>query len=240
VGGERGALSTRPAGRAAAAFVAAVLAGWVALSAVTIAIGLLTTEVVLASDGARTTDDRVAIWLAARRTGFLNDVTAVVSDIGDVYVLAPLVALTAVLLAVRKGWIVAAIVVAAPIIESAVYRTTTLVVERPRPAVHRLERLPPDASYPSGHTAASVAVYGAIALLLSAHLRRRRSRVAVWAVALGLAALVAFARVYRGMHHPLDVAAGALVGAGALVVSVLAARAAGHVRSGSDRAGSDA
>jgi membrane-associated phospholipid phosphatase len=31
----------------------------------------------------------------------------------------------------------------------------------------------------------------------------------------------------RGMHHPLDAAAGALVGIGALCVAVLAARAAG-------------
>jgi membrane-associated phospholipid phosphatase len=41
--------------------------------------------------------------------------------------------------------------------------------------------------------------------------------------------------MYRGMHHPTDVAAGMLVGIGTLVVAVTAARAAGAARSAEAR-----
>ena len=37
---------------------------------------------------------------------------------------------------------------------------------------------------------------------------------------------VAASRMYRGMHHPIDVAAGALLGMAALVIIVFACRAA--------------
>ncbi len=60
------------------------------------------------------------------------------------------------------GFILAAIGV-----EAATYRATTLVIHRQRPAVPRLDDLPADASYFSGHTAASVAVYCGIALVIT-------------------------------------------------------------------------
>jgi undecaprenyl-diphosphatase len=45
-----------------------------------------------------------------------------------------------------------------------------------------------------------------------------------WVVALLATAVIGFARVYRGMHHPSDVAAGALLGLAALGVAIIAAR----------------
>ena len=52
--------------------------------------------------------------------------------------------------------------------------------------------------------------------------------VRVLAVVLGVAIplFVAWARMYRGMHHLSDVIAGLLMGLGALVILVFAARAA--------------
>ncbi len=69
---------------------------------------------------------------------------------------------------------------------------------------------PATASFPSGHAATAFA--GAYVLT-----RVWRSvRVGLWAVAL----LIAFSRIYVGVHYPLDVIAGALVGlsCGAFVV----------------------
>ena len=54
------------------------------------------------------------------------------------------------------------------------YRATTLVVHSHRPRVVRLEHLPVNASYPSGHTAASIAVYGGLVLLLTSQVHERR------------------------------------------------------------------
>jgi undecaprenyl-diphosphatase len=101
-----------------------------------------------------------------------------------------------------------------------------LVIHRQRPQVHRLDQLPVDASYYSGHTAASVAVYCGLALLITSRIRSTGLRIACWAIAIAIPLLVAFSRMYRGMHHPTDVGAAMFVGIGTLVVALAAARAA--------------
>ena len=58
----------------------------------------------------------------------------------------------------------------------------------------------------------------------------RPLRFAVWGIALVLATFVAASRLYRGMHHPLDVTGGMFVGVGAVVVLVFACRAAEAAR----------
>ena len=55
----------------------------------------------------------------------------------------------------------------------------------------------------------------------------RALRVSAWAVAILIPVFVASSRMYRGMHHPLDVAGGLVVGIGALLVLLFACRAAG-------------
>jgi undecaprenyl-diphosphatase len=93
--------------------------------------------------------------------------------------------------------------------------------------VVRLEQLPVNASFPSGHTAASVAVYGGLALLLASRFSSRALRVTAWTLAVAMVTFVATARMYRGMHHPLDVAGGVVLGIATLVVLVFACRTAG-------------
>ena len=44
-------------------------------------------------------------------------------------------------------------------------------------------------------------------------------------MALLLPVFVAFSRMYRGMHHPLDIGAGVLIGVGAVLVLLFACRA---------------
>ena len=95
--------------------------------------------------------------------------------------------------------------------------------------MRRLEDLPVDASFPSGHTAASVAVYAGLALLLTRSMTRGSAKALAWALAILLVAFVAASRMYRGMHHPLDVAGGVVVGIGAVLVAIFACRAAGAV-----------
>ena len=129
--------------------------------------------------------------------------------------------------ALFRKWRIAAFFVFVLAVESATYRMTTLVVHSHRPHVHRLESLPVNASYPSGHTAASIAVYCGLALLLTSLIKNRAVRVVAWLLAVLIAAFVALSRMYRGMHHPLDVAGGIVIGIAALCVLVLACRSAG-------------
>jgi undecaprenyl-diphosphatase len=110
-----------------------------------------------------------------------------------------------VIAAVAKHWRLAGFLLFALAVESGSYRATTLVIHRHRPEVHRLESLPVDASYPSGHTAASIAVYGGIALLLTSRISNVTARICIWTVAALIPVYVAFSRMYRGMHHPLDI-----------------------------------
>ena len=89
------------------------------------------------------------------------------------------------------------------------------IVARPRPfaaieALFPLIAKPTDFSFPSGHTTASFAV----ALVM---LRMLPKKIGIPAVV--LAALVAFSRLYLGVHYPTDVLVGFVV---ALVGSLLA------------------
>ena len=83
--------------------------------------------------------------------------------------------------------------------------TATLLktlIPRHRPRVHQLVPGPKDHSFPSGHAATSFA--GATVLAFFAP----RLRVPLYVLAAG----IAFSRVYVGVHWPLDVIAGALLG----------------------------
>jgi undecaprenyl-diphosphatase len=228
----RGGPAERFAGRLrgrhpAAVFFAALLAGFTVLALISIALGVLVTDVLLDSGGLRATDNSTVKSLVAERTPFLTDVSEVGSTIGGAPLLPILVGALALVCAFLRKWLIAAFAVFVLVVESATYRVTSLAVPRDRPHVHRLEDLPANASYPSGHTAAAIAVYAGLVLLLTSRFQTRGLRICAWAIAIVIPIFVALARMYRGMHHPLDTAAGLVIGIGALLVLLFATRAAG-------------
>jgi membrane-associated phospholipid phosphatase len=230
----RGGFADRLAARAqghhpVTVFVAVMLAGYLALSGLTMLLGLLLLDVVLPFDGLGHDDEHVNVVLAAHRSGLLNTASDVMSKIADVYAIPAVVAVTALAAAARRHWRIVGFVLAAIAVEAAAYRVTTLVIERHRPRVAHLDQLPMMASFPSGHVAASVAVFVGVALVITSRFRNRALRTLCWTLALAIPPLVALARIYRGMHHPSDTIAGMLVGIGALLVALAAARCAGAV-----------
>ena len=70
-------------------------------------------------------------------------------------------------------------------------------------AVELLVKAPLDASFPSGHTAASFAAVFAL----------KAAGSPLWKPALAVAVVIAFSRLYLYVHWPSDVLAGALLGA---------------------------
>ncbi len=217
-------------------FVVAMLAGLAAIALLSIGLGLFTTRVVEHAWGIGAADERVEVWLAMHRTSPRTDASLVGSMIAGGVVLPIVVAAIGLVCAVLRKWRLAAFAVFALAVESGTYRATTLVVHSHRPRVVRLEHLPVNASYPSGHTAASIAVYGGLALLLTSRFTSRPFRIIAWTVALALVTFVATSRMYRGMHHPLDVAGGIVVGIAALCVLVFACRTAGAAAESRNRA----
>lgn len=100
--------------------------------------------------------------------------------------------------------------------------TLKLVFHRARPPASFFGTPMPDSySFPSGHALFSVCFLGTLALLVSARVRSRPGRVAVWLAAALLAGSIGFSRIYLGVHYPADVIAG--YAAGAVSVSMGAA-----------------
>src|SRR4051812_32197085 len=209
----------------AAVFFIALLAGFVLLAGVSMLLGLFVTDVLVKTGGIGRADESVVESIVAERTPFYTDASEVGSTVGGAPALPIIVGLIALVCAVLRKWRIAAFAVFVLVVESATYRVTSLVVPRDRPSVHRLEDLPVDASYPSGHTAASIAVYGGLVVLLTSAIPSRGLRYVAWAAAVVLPVFVAMSRMYRGMHHPLDVAGGVVVGLGAIMVLLFACRA---------------
>lgn len=218
----------------AAVFAAVVVAGWLLAAGLTVGLGLLLTKVLLSIGGLAHADNSVESWLAGHRSSTGDDASVIGSILSGGVGIPIAVGLVCVAFALRRHWRAAAFLLSTILIEVTAYRVTTLLVHRPRPDVKRMEHLPVNASFPSGHTAASLSVYIAIALLLTAVLMKAPFeslwlRTVIWIAAVGIPMFVVFSRLYRGMHHPLDAVGGAVLGAAALLIALFAARVAGVV-----------
>jgi membrane-associated phospholipid phosphatase len=213
----------------ALAFLVALLAGFVVLAAASVVLALFIVHVVVSGSGLGLVgaDEALPEALAEHRTGALTTLSEIGTEAGGSPVLPILVGIVAIAFAFMRRWRIAAFAVFVLTVESATYKVTSLLVPRDRPSVHRLEDLPVDASYPSGHTAASVAVYAGLVLLLTTTISGTLRKGLAWTAAVLLVTFVAFSRMYRGMHHPLDVIGGVMIGIGAILLLVFACRVAG-------------
>ncbi|MFF7441714.1 phosphatase PAP2 family protein [Streptomyces sp. NPDC008122] len=180
------------------------------------ALGLLLTGL-LAHRWLPSAEDGVNRALAAHRTPLataLTDGASLLAGTGSVITLAPLCAAALLLAPHVPRWREAAFLVVAVAVaaQSAGFLLVALVVERERPDVPHMDPAPPTSSFPSGHVGASVAFFGGPAVLASRRLHGVWRRV-VMTLLLVIPLLVAASRVYRGMHHPSDVAGGMVNGA---------------------------
>ncbi|HST66394.1 MAG TPA: phosphatase PAP2 family protein [Mycobacteriales bacterium] len=158
-------------------------------------------------------DRAVLDAVLAHRTGTGVRVARTVTDTGASPVLFPLVAALGLAVRLRTGrWRPGLLALAVAALGVAARLGLSLLVREPRPA--EVFRAVPVGgfSFPSGHTVTSALIAGVLAYLLSRLLRPRWSRSA--AVLLGIwAAAVGASRVYLGVHHGSDIAAGLVLGA---------------------------
>jgi membrane-associated phospholipid phosphatase len=157
-------------------------------------------------------EDVVNEGLVETRTPLLNTLTMFWSNIGQTeFLIAACVIAMFILWRRTKQWWLVLVPAIAVSVQAIIFMSAALVVGRTRPEVDQLESSPPTSSYPSGHTGAAMAFYLTLALLA----QRIANPVLRW-IATILCVLVpfavGFARLYRGMHHPSDVGAGAVNG----------------------------
>jgi len=141
-----------------------------------------------------------------------DSVTALWSHLGNTEIIIGVcvVAVAVVWWRTRRWWF-ALIPALAISLQATIFVTVSAVIGRARPDVPHLDPAPPTSSYPSGHVGASVALYSSFAIMATTIERAwlRRTVIGVCSV---IPLLVAYARMYRGMHHLSDVVVGAING----------------------------
>lgn len=122
-----------------------------------------------------------------------------------------------VVLAALRHWRGALTLALAVVGTQVVVTLLKLAVARPRPASNELVSNASGFSFPSGHSATSVAVYATLAFLAARACCGRR-RVFLIGIGALVVTAVGASRVYLGAHYPTDVLAGWLTG-GTLVLA---------------------
>lgn len=180
---------------------------WIALTV----FGLMLTHV-FDKGAVHRADLGVDVWFAHHRSPGWNSVMLFGTDLARTQTVIAVAAAAALLLRwLLKRWHESFIVIAAVAGEVLIFLAVTETVPQRRPPVPRLQAAPTTSSYPSGHTAAAVALYGCLGVLLLAYVSRPGLR---WlaAVLFCIPVYVAISRLYEGEHYPSDVIAGALLG----------------------------
>jgi membrane-associated phospholipid phosphatase len=168
------------------------LGGFVGLSVTAFAAGLLPGDL----------DVRRALL---EQTGpVAHQVARAVNEAGTWHVLLPATLLLYLLsgAARRHWWLWCAALVTSPMIENGL----KVVVGRPRPSGFSF-------GFPSGHTTAAATFAVVLVYLVSRERLPALPRHAIQALALGMMALVGWARIVLGAHWPTDVLGGFLLGA---------------------------
>jgi membrane-associated phospholipid phosphatase len=165
-----------------------------------------------------TEEDGLNRGLAGDRTEFWNGVTWFFSAVGSTPVIIGVTAVVALILRLRlHRWREPLFLCVAVSAQAVVFFFATLVIDRTRPDVPKMDESPPTSSFPSGHTSAAVALYCGMALVLALLVRRAWLKWLCWALVL-VPVAVAASRMYRGMHHPSDVAASFLNGLACITI----------------------
>jgi undecaprenyl-diphosphatase len=117
----------------------------------------------------------------------------------------------------HRRWRHAAILAGTVLLADVSSEALKVFYDRPRPDLVPHGTYVYSASFPSGHSTLSTAMYLTLAMLVASLEPRQASKVMAFTLAAALSLGIGFSRVYLGVHWPSDVLAGwALGGAWAL------------------------
>ena len=194
------------------------LFGFVVLAAALLALGGLA-HVFVFETAIGETELEWTRWIADNRIGLLDTLAPIGSALSDTWTVIGMAFGASSMLWAAGRRPQACFLPVGLALELSVFLSVSTIVGRERPDVTTLGSVPSTSSFPSGHVAAAVVLYGGL-VLIAASLRPFRpvSRVGVALAAIAVV-FVASARVYEGVHHPTDVIGGAVLGAGALIAA---------------------
>lgn len=219
--------------RAYGRIAAGVLVAWVLIVGALTGIGKLI-MITGNGNGNLLGDHAVPHWFAAQRTATLNHASLIASNLGatqDILIVSVLAC--AAFVAFTRHWRPVVFLAVVMLGELAAFLGIAAIVKRPRPDVPHLDSNLPTSAFPSGHMAATTCLYVAIAILVIGH-ARGWWRYLFLVPAVIMPVTIALARMYRGEHHPTDIAASVLFAALWLAAATLLIKPGAD---GRDRAG---
>ncbi|MFF5294307.1 phosphatase PAP2 family protein [Paractinoplanes globisporus] len=158
-------------------------------------------------------DDAFPRWLQTFRTPRLDELSRLWSKAGDSHaILAVSLVFCALALALWRRWRPVLFLALAMVGELTLFLATSAATGRPRPEAQHLDGQLPTSSFPSGHIAATICLWTAIALIAIPRFDRWWRWLFLVPVVV-MPAGVAISRMYRGMHHPTDVLGAVLLAA---------------------------
>ncbi|NUO65755.1 MAG: phosphatase PAP2 family protein [Gemmatimonadaceae bacterium] len=157
-------------------------------------------------------DDTILRWMAAHQIPWLRVAMLQVTALGTGVVVMMVVAVAALFLWLTRHRHSAALLLVTTSVGIVINSLLKDAFHRARPSIFAWGTEVFSSSFPSGHAMSAAIVYGTVAYLAARMQRTHWARVATASVAAVLIALIAFSRIYLGVHYPSDTLAGMAIG----------------------------
>ena len=165
-------------------------------------------------------DRPVSLWVEGIRIPLLNRLMMLITTAGGWEVLAFGAILGGLLLWAagwhrRLWWMGLSMTSGAAVVE-----LTKLVTNRSRPPMVRALIEESGYSFPSGHSYFAVVFYGLITYFWAKHFSNKWHKTGIIILGTGLILVIAFSRIYLGVHYVSDVIGGLMISSAWLMVTV--------------------
>lgn len=153
-------------------------------------------------------DDLASNYILDIRNDKLTDNMIRITNLGGAYAL---IAISLILLIVIKNKKYPLTIIINLISVFTISQIMKLLFSRTRPAqIHLVSVV--DKSFPSGHTMVSLAYYSFLAYLIFKHSKKKYNSIIISLCLLILPLIIAFSRIYLGVHYLTDIIGGILLG----------------------------